>query len=52
VDLLVAAKPAAASPDDYVCPGQRPDAPFIGIDKVRRRFYRNTVTAREGTCAR
>jgi integrase len=41
VDLLATAKPAAASPDDYVCPGKKPDAPFIGIDKVRRRLYRN-----------
>jgi len=41
VNLLAATKPAAAAPDDYVCPGRKPAAPFIGIDKVRRRLYRD-----------
>ena len=41
VDLLAAARPAAFSPEDYVCPGQNAGAPFIGIDKVRRRLYRD-----------
>lgn len=39
VDLLAAAKPAEAQPEDYVCPGDRPRAPFVGIDKVRRALY-------------
>jgi integrase len=39
VELLASARPAGAKPDDYVCPGERPGAPFIGIDKVRRRLY-------------
>jgi len=29
VELLVAAKPAASSPEEYVCPGQNAGAPFI-----------------------
>jgi integrase len=39
VELLAGAKPGAASPEDYVCPGQNAGAPFIGIDKVRRKLY-------------
>lgn len=41
VDLLAPAKPAASSPEDYVCPGQNARAPFIGIDKVRRKLYQD-----------
>jgi integrase len=39
VHLLESAKPADARPDDYVCPGQKDGAPFIGIDKVRRALF-------------
>jgi integrase len=40
VELLTSTKPADAQPEDYVCPGERPGAPFIGIDRVRRILYR------------
>jgi integrase len=39
VELLTAAKPADARPDDYVCRGEKPGAPFVGIDRVRRILY-------------
>lgn len=32
VEPLTAAWPTAGSPDDYVCRGEKPGAPFVGID--------------------
>jgi integrase len=40
VALLRAAKPKGASADDFVCPGGRPGAHFVGIDKIRLRLWR------------
>jgi integrase len=40
VELLASARPADSLPSDYVCPGERPGAPFIGIDRIRRLLYR------------
>jgi integrase len=39
VELLAAAKPGDAKPESYVCPGEKPAAPFVGIDRVRRLLY-------------
>lgn len=39
IELLTAARPADASPEDYVCRGEKPGAPFVGIDRVRRVLY-------------
>jgi integrase len=39
VELLAAAKPGDAKPESYVCPGEKPAAPFVGIDRVRRTLY-------------
>jgi integrase len=39
VELLMAAKPADAKPENYVCPGVKAGAPFVGIDRVRRVLY-------------
>jgi integrase len=39
VELLAAARPADAKPESYVCPGEKPAAPFVGIDRVRRVLY-------------
>jgi integrase len=39
VELLRTARPADASPEDYVCRGKRAGSPFVGIDKVRRALY-------------
>jgi integrase len=48
VQLLAAARPADAHPEDYVCPGQKDGSPFIGIDKVRRRLYGEAGIAGRG----
>jgi integrase len=48
VELLAAARPAGARPEDYVCPGQNDGAPIIGIDKVRRRLYEQAGIAERG----
>jgi integrase len=46
VEALRSAKPEGVRATDYVCPGKRPDAPFIGPDKpARRRFLRAGVEA-------
>jgi integrase len=39
VELLATVKPADARPEDYVCRGEKPGAPFVGIDRVRRVLY-------------
>ncbi|HXO43806.1 MAG TPA: integrase family protein [Thermoanaerobaculia bacterium] len=39
VEALRRAKPEGARATDYVCPGERPDAPFIGLDKPARRLF-------------
>lgn len=48
VELLAAARPVEALPEDYVCPGQNEGSPFIGIDKVRRRLYEQAGIAGRG----
>jgi integrase len=48
VRLLEGAKPADAQPADYVCPGQKKGAPFIGIDKVRRALFESAGIAIPG----
>lgn len=39
VELLRAARPAAATADTLVCPGEVAGQPFIGLDKARRRLF-------------
>lgn len=39
VELLQAARPPWARDSDPVCPGTRPGAPFVGLDKARARLY-------------
>src|ERR1700730_6250710 len=36
VELLAAAKPGDAKLESYVCPGEKPAAPFVGIDRESR----------------
>jgi integrase len=48
VELLAATKPAEVDPTDYVCPGENEGAPFIGIDKVRRKLYQQAGIAGPG----
>jgi integrase len=46
VEALRRAKPEGVSASDYVCPGERPGAPFIGLDKpARRLFVRSGIEA-------
>lgn len=40
VELLTAAKPRRAKPDDAVCPGLKRDEPAWGMDNPRRAIYR------------
>jgi integrase len=39
VDLLRAAKPKKAGPNDPVCPGDRPGAPLVGTGRPRRYLW-------------
>jgi integrase len=39
VETLRRARPEGADPLDYVCPGERPGAPLIGLDKPARRYF-------------
>jgi integrase len=38
-ETLRQARPHDAKPEDYVCPGERPGAPLIGLDKPARRLF-------------
>ncbi len=38
-DLLRRSRPPAAGTDAYVCPGTRPGAPLIGLDKPARLLF-------------
>jgi integrase len=38
-ELLRQARPDGAKSEDYVCPGDRRGAPFIGLDKPARRLF-------------
>lgn len=40
VELLENARPSRPKRDDLVCPGDKGDQAFVGIDKVRRRLWR------------
>lgn len=40
IELLEKARPARPKRDDLVCPGDKDDQAFVGIDKVRRRLWR------------
>ena len=40
--MLRGARPADAGEDDYICPGEKPNAPFVGIDKIHYRYLRST----------
>lgn len=39
VELLRQARPGGAAAVHYVCPGEHPDAPYIGLDKPARRLF-------------